>query len=85
MSAKIRLAVLGNMIYDCVVWADRLPKKGETVKGYKSGFFCGGKGANQAVQAARLGAEVYMISKVGQDKEGEILLDNLKRNGVNTD
>jgi ribokinase len=82
---KVRIVVLGSIFYDCVVWADRLPKKGETVVGYKNGFFCGGKGANQAVQAAKLGAEVYMISKVGRDNEGEILLNNLRENGVNTD
>ncbi len=82
---KVRIVVLGSILYDCVVWADRLPKKGETVVGYKNGFFCGGKGANQAVQAAKLGAEVYMISKVGRDNEGQILLNNLKENGVNTD
>jgi len=82
---KVRIVVLGSIIYDCAVWADRLPKKGETVIGYKNGFFCGGKGANQAVQAAKFGAEVYMISKVGRDIEGQILIKNLKENGVNTD
>jgi ribokinase len=82
---KVRIVVLGSMIYDCVVWADRLPKKGETVVGNKNGFFFGGKGANQAVQAAKMGAEVYMISKVGDDREGVALLENLKKNGVNTD
>ncbi len=82
---KVRVVILGSILYDCVVWGDRLPKKGETVVGYKNGFSCGGKGANQAVQAAKFGAEVYMISKVGNDDAGKVLLNNLKENGVNTD
>lgn len=85
LEKKVRIVVLGSILYDCVVWADRLPKRGETVIGYKSGFFCGGKGANQAVQAAKFGAEVYMIGKVGCDDEGRLLLNNLKETGVNTD
>jgi ribokinase len=82
---KVRIVVVGSLIYDCVAWADRLPKVGEAVIGTKTGFFCGGKGANQAVQAAKLGAEVYFIGKLGADREGEILLNNLKQNGVHTD
>lgn len=82
---KIKVVVLGSMIYDCVVCAARLPKKGETIIGRKGGNFAGGKGANQAVQAARLGAEVYMISKVGDDAAGDILVANLTKNQINTD
>ena len=50
----MKIAVLGDLLYDCFIWADRLPRKGETVTGFKNGFFAGGKGGNQAVQAARL-------------------------------
>ena len=83
--SKVKIAVLGSLIYDCTLWGPRLPKKGETVAGYRNGFAPGGKGANQAVQAAKLGADVYMIGKVGADASGEILLKSLKDNGVHTD
>lgn len=83
--SKVKIAVLGSLIYDCTLWGPRLPKKGETVAGYRNGFAPGGKGANQAVQAAKLGADVYMIGKVGADSSGEILLKSLQDNGVHTD
>ena len=82
---KVKIAVLGSLIYDCVLWGPRLPRKGETITGFRSGFFTGGKGANQAVQAARLGAEVYMIGKLGKDVPGDALMTSLKQNGVHTD
>lgn len=62
-----RIVVFGDLLYDCFIWADRLPREGETVTGYESGFFAGGKGANQAVVCARLGASVSMLGKVGAD------------------
>lgn len=83
--SKVKIAVLGSLIYDCTLWGPRLPKKGETVAGYRNGFAPGGKGANQAVQAAKLGADVYMIGKVGADTSGEILLKSLRDNGVHTE
>ncbi len=85
MNKKSRIVVLGDVLYDCFVWADRLPKMGETVTGYNNGFFTGGKGANQAVQAAKLGAEVYFIGKVGTDEIGTTLLNALEGYGVNVD
>lgn len=81
----MRITVIGDLLYDCFIWADRLPREGETVTGYKSGFFASGKGGNQAVQAARLGAEVFMIGKVGRDERGRLLKDTLRSNGVRTD
>lgn len=82
---KVKIAVFGSLIYDSVCWGPRLPKKGETICGYRNGFFTGGKGANQAVQAAKLGAEVYMIGKVGGDQPGKILKQTLEGYGVKTD
>lgn len=82
---KVKVVLLGDLLYDCFAWADRLPRKGETVTGYANGFYSGGKGANQAVQAAKLGAEVYLIGKVGNDDKGEFLLKELQKSGVNTD
>lgn len=82
---KTKVVILGDLLYDCFTWAPRLPRKGETVMGYANGFYSGGKGANQAVQAAKLGAEVYLIGKVGADERGEFLLNKLKEYGVHTD
>ena len=85
MVKRSKIVVLGDILYDCFVWADRLPKEGETVTGYANGFYPGGKGANQAVQAAKLGAEVYLIGRVGNDDRGRFLIDELNKYGVNTE
>ncbi len=85
MNGKVRVVILGDILYDCFVWADRLPRRGETITGYANGFYSGGKGANQAVEAARLGAETIMIGKVGADERGDFLIRSLKESGVNTD
>lgn len=53
--------------------------------GYASGFFASGKGGNQAATCARLGAQVYMLGKVGEDERGKILLDTMLENNVNVD
>lgn len=76
------IAVFGDLLYDCFIWADRLPRQGETVTGYASGFFAGGKGGNQAVVCARLGARSLMLGKVGADSRGEFLLNAMRENGV---
>lgn len=81
----MKITVIGDLLYDCFIWSERLPRMGETVTGYKSGFFASGKGGNQVAQVARLGAETYMIGKVGCDERGKILLDMLKGEGVHTD
>lgn len=85
MKGQINIVVLGDIIYDCFMWTTNLPKRGETVVGYNSAFFSGGKGANQAVQAAKLGANVFLIGKVGDDIQGDFILDELKKNNVNVD
>lgn len=85
MKKNIKIVVLGDLLYDCFAWADRLPREGETVTGFDNGFFSGGKGANQAVQAAKLGAEVYLIGRVGNDARGKFLLKELDSVGVKTD
>ena len=66
------------------VKVDRIPLKGETLKGESISYIPGGKGANQAVAMARLGAKVEMFGCVGNDANGEILVENLKNNGVIT-
>ena len=80
-----KIAVLGSIHMDYVIRLDRMPRLGETLIGKEFKMTPGGKGANQAVAAARLGAEVYMIGRVGEDLIGDKLIKNLKENGVNTD
>ncbi|MGY3480391.1 MULTISPECIES: ribokinase [Staphylococcus] len=78
------IIVIGSASIDLVVKTDILPNVGETVMG--ESFFTnpGGKGANQAVAAARLSDHVYMIGAVGDDENGQQILSNLSSNNVNT-
>ncbi|MFJ7639704.1 ribokinase [Peribacillus sp. NPDC097206] len=80
----IKIAVVGSSSMDLVVTSPKRPIAGETVLGDSFVTVPGGKGANQAVAAARLGAEVTMVGCVGDDFYGEIILENLKNNGVFT-
>mgnify|MGYP001327228825 CR=1 FL=1 len=80
-----QVAVLGSLHMDVMVYAPDRPRKGETLRGSGWGLRCGGKGGNQAVQAAVHGAQVSMISRIGADEFGEKLLANLRAAGVNTD
>lgn len=77
-----RVVVLGSLNMDLVVSLSRLPRTGETVIGDRLQRFPGGKGANQAVAAARLGADVAMVGRVGNDSFGDELLSNLAADGV---
>lgn len=80
-----RVVVLGSLNMDLVVALSRLPRSGETVIGDRLQRFPGGKGANQAVAAARLGADVAMVGRVGQDSFGDELLSSLISDGVSID
>ena len=77
-----KIVVLGSINMDLVAMAPALPKPGETVMGSEFATLPGGKGANQAVAAARLGADVRMIGRVGDDVFGPMLIENLDANGV---
>jgi ribokinase len=77
-----RLAVVGSINLDLVVRAERLPRPGETVSGASFSRVPGGKGANQAVAAARLGAEVALVGCVGSDELAEEALAGLRETGV---
>ncbi len=79
-----RIVVVGSLVYDLVARTERRPAKGETIFGTGFGMFPGGKGANQAVQAARLGAEVWMVGRVGDDFFGAALRESLNASGVDT-
>jgi ribokinase len=85
MRSKARIVVIGSLVFDFVAKAPRLPRRGETLLGEMFGMFPGGKGANQAVQAGRLGAEVYMVGRVGDDFLADRLLASLADSGVSTD
>src|SRR5438132_13487863 len=85
MKTKPRIVVVGSLVFDFVAKAPRLPRKGETILGEMFGMFAGGKGANQAVQAGRLGAEVYMVGRVGDDFLADRLLASLAESGVATE
>jgi len=76
------IVVLGSLNMDLVVRAKHIPRPGETVRGEGFSTIPGGKGANQAAAAARLGAKVEMIGRVGGDSFGPLLLDNLRAQGV---
>ncbi len=78
----VRVCVVGSLNMDLVVKAQHLPRVGETVSGGTFATFPGGKGANQAVAAARLGAGVAMVGRVGADPFGRQLLDGLKGEGI---
>jgi ribokinase len=79
---RCRLAVVGSINIDLVARASRLPRPGETVTGATLARVPGGKGANQAVAAARLGSDVTMIGCVGNDSFAEEALAGLRRAGV---
>lgn len=76
------IGVIGSISTDFVVTTNRVPKQGETVYGQAFETTFGGKGANQAVAAARLGGQVQMFGCVGGDQFGQETKANLARNGV---
>lgn len=77
-----RITVVGSINMDLVVSTERLPSPGETILGTDFQRFGGGKGANQALAAARMGASVRLIGKVGTDEPGRALVGDLLRSGV---
>lgn len=81
---KPQILVVGSLNMDLSISMDTLPKSGETILGGVFRRAAGGKGANQAVQAARLGAHVTMVGKVGEDSFGQELISCLRGNGIDT-
>ncbi len=76
------IAVLGSANMDLVTEVARIPRPGETVAGESLRYYPGGKGANQAVAAARLGAAVAFFGKVGRDPFGDRLIEGLRADGI---
>ena len=80
MSQKV--IVVGSLSMDLVLNVPRLPLVGETIKGDSFSNFVGGKGNNQALAAAKLGASVSMLGLLGKDNYGDLVLGNLQQNNV---
>lgn len=81
---KPRIAVIGSNMVDLVTYVNRMPVRGETVEAPSFEMGHGGKGANQAVAAAKLGASVVMVTKVGDDMFADNTIKNLASFGVDT-
>jgi ribokinase len=79
-----RIAVVGSNMTDLVTYIDRMPARGETLEAPRFEIGPGGKGANQAVAARRLGSDVLMVSKVGDDVFGRNTLANFQAKGIET-
>jgi ribokinase len=80
-----KIVVVGSINADMVFTSSIRPKAGETVLGESFSIIPGGKGANQAVAASKLGAESFMVGCVGKDSNGEFSIDNFNKYNVNTD
>lgn len=79
-----KIAVVGSLNMDLIVSVPRIAAPGETIIGHEFHTAAGGKGANQAVAAARLGGQVSMVGRVGNDAYGQMQLSNLAADGVDT-
>jgi len=80
-----KITVIGSLNYDVILKIPRLPFKGETLTANGAAFSAGGKGANQAVQAAKLKTPTYMVGCVGTDASADFLVNTAKEYGVNVD
>ncbi|WP_026792941.1 ribokinase [Pleomorphomonas oryzae] len=79
------IIVIGSVNVDIVTYADRAPRPGESLTGHRYSMVLGGKGANQSVAVARLGAPVHFIGRVGADSFGEFIRTRLAGLGVGPD
>ena len=80
-----KITVIGSLNYDVILKIPRLPFKGETLTANGATFSAGGKGANQAVQSAKLKTPTYMVGCVGTDASADFLVNTAKEYGVNVD
>ncbi|XP_028838900.1 ribokinase isoform X1 [Denticeps clupeoides] len=85
MGGQVDVVIVGSCMTDLVSQVQRLPKVGETIHGHKFFIGFGGKGANQCVQAARMGAKTAMVCKLGNDFFGDKYVQNFKDHGISTD
>lgn len=82
MSRRPKILVVGSFVMDQIATTEVIPREGQTVLGKTFSKAPGGKGANQAVQAARLGADVTMVGKLGHDANGEEMLNVCREAGI---
>jgi ribokinase len=82
--AKPKITVVGSNMVDLITYVQRMPREGETIEAPRFEMGFGGKGANQAVAAALLGADVCMVTKVGDDIFGPNTKKNLEQHGIDT-
>lgn len=80
----VRIIVIGSTMVDMISYMPRVPDAGETLFGDRFALGFGGKGANQAVMARRLGADVWMVGCLGTDAFGDMTLDNFAASGIDT-
>lgn len=78
------IAVVGSNMVDLITYITRMPTEGETVEAPDFRMGCGGKGANQAVAASRLGSKVLMLTRVGNDMFADSTIKNFRLNGIDT-
>lgn len=79
-----KIAVVGSNMMDLITYVDHMPLRGETVEAPSFEMGHGGKGANQAIAAARLGSKVVMVTRVGEDTFADATIANFQRNGIDT-
>ena len=82
MSPASGVVVVGSLNADLTITTDRLPSAGETVAGHDFAIRPGGKGANQAVAAVRLGSALSLVGAVGDDVHGNMLVQAADRDGI---
>lgn len=80
-----KVCVVGSFMTDLVFKVKRLPRPGESMPGEEFGLFLGGKGFNQAVACHRLGVEVVMVGRLGNDYFGELFIEKMTAEGMRTD
>lgn len=80
----MKIAVIGSNMMDLISYISRMPQKGETLEALDFKMGCGGKGANQAIAASRLGAEILMMTRVGNDIFADNTIANFEKNGIDT-
>lgn len=80
-----KIAVVGSNMVDLITYVTRFPEAGETIESPSFEIGCGGKGANQAIAAAKLGSDVMMVTKVGDDLFADNTIHNFQSFGINTD
>ena len=85
MNSAKSIIVVGSANTDMVIKADKFPLPGQTILGGEFFMFPGGKGANQAVAASRLGGNVFFVTRVGNDIFGQQALQHFEKEGIQTD